>query len=710
MELLELDSLRGDIEPRTVLRGCGWRYGSTSGSEEYLRSVPQNIPSLNDALCQSLPDNLKDAASYILNVYNSLPHKSGTLFQVSETVFLGPAQTALMRLLTEINCKPIIVSGYRSPPFQSLLLCARYFDGTLVDAEGRYSCLPPGFSDHNLVDGALDIENSEEVSVTLSTLVDQLPCSVYRPYLFPSLVCSEPWHWRTINCSECVATLPNDATLKRSLPRTYLQELIQFFDENYQIDANHVAVKPEGHVFVKGFDVNESVCFGSKRQTFLLSLADANAAVGSWPSKIVTVPLGFTPLMNGEIADYDVGSNIFELASGANLSPTFITPFSCVKERVNTPSRVVRSLEVKAGLKGGDRYSLSQSLADEWLIHRDAIIVPVEYGVPRSGYYRIDECSKLLSRRFDEWLCSSSETGLPPYMTREDGTVVDNYFDVARYSLLACYIAEGSPKMGALQRLQSFMTKILEGVERDRRGSYIDGSLDEIAGIVFIARFFFHTHRPYADDMLKYWQSRIMSLAAERFEEKTSRIFLGHFANLLLSSDPQCLDLSSKVIPSARTALSWVDQSLLYSLAAAQILRFRHLIGDPEAYGCANQLISRIVRHTSPPARGEFGAFSGLETFQSALPIEAVSELWTMVNLPFQDQILVARRLRLALRFLSRCQFDEGVGALSKTRRSQAGAVSYSLIDRHCRIDYGVHASRAARFLASMERQLDATC
>jgi hypothetical protein len=116
----------------------------------------------------------------------------------------------------------------------------------------------------------------------------------------------------------------------------------------------------------------------------------------------------------------------------------------------------------------------------------------------------------------------------------------------------------------------------------------------------------------------------------------------------------------------------------------------RWLDFDPSSH--ARESLEQLIRHPSSSVPAEKGAFLGYESFYTALPLEALLCLHSLLpSDPVRDMVVVAR-LAEGVGFLRRLQFQPGSGCISPHPQYLEGAVHFSLLDHHFRMDYGLHA------------------
>ncbi|WP_426409239.1 hypothetical protein [Bradyrhizobium ganzhouense] len=706
-----LDSEYRDIPSGSLVLAAmarmGFVYGSGKHAEQSLISIPHDVSSFEGLEYRGLPAELLGCACACLELY---PVEGAAEIQVDAAAAehpnarLGPQQADLLKCLESYGYSTAVLSAYRSPTFQALLFAARYLDGTLFDEKGRYLCLPPKFSDHCIVDAALDVEDGERLTLFLSTLAQKLPCSLFRPFLASDRIGFEPWHWRTlflasdtVDESVCPENIPQPREVARTLA------MGEYLDLDCGTPVKSESSKPSAHIFVHGYDVKKSgVCVGSRRRSIALSIADAIAAVGSWPYYVVTIPHGFTPLMDGNILESDIGACVFRSTSDASDIPTYITPYSCISDRVNVSGRVYKALEQKAGLAPGTPFYLEKSFVDEWLLLNQEAVVPVQYANPRSGFYRVADAPFLLPGRFDGWLGREHRGDVPPYIISHHERVPTYELDLVHFSLVLSYLREydvGGGCADLATRLDAQLSRKLLPREIDQ-----PLNLQELAAAVFYIRAKLFHDRSAAIEEFQRWSPLFRKASVDLRQDKAARLFLGHLASMMRELGPQVQgvgDLRQELIESSEVS-QWVDEALFYSLAAAQIIAFNCSCGDRASHCLAGDLIAQIIGQPSSIGAAEDGAFERLESFQTALPVEAVGELLPYVPLTPEERQAVKLRLLKAVGFLFRCQFDEGVAMLPHGSTSLVGAMPYSLLDKHVRVDYGVHAARAARAVARL--------
>lgn len=697
-------------EPYHLLREfstLGFRFRSAGYAEALLSEIPHDVASRRDIVGVNLPRELLDCAEACLYMF---PARSASYNEnefrsdADANIRIGPRQREFLSLLSSYGFNALVLSAYRSPFYQSLLFGAKYLDGTLFDDQGRYFCLPPKFSDHVNADSALDIENSIGLTFALSTIDSELPCSVFRPFICNKHVAFEPWHWRTMFGGLAFKGSATGHHFPTTRNRVITDDILEHFDPSHRSDKSRNKLTPAAHVFSHGYNRSGGArCVGSLRQTISLSISDAAAASGEWPHRIVTIPHGFTPLMDGTILPLDVGSCVFRIITTEKNSPSYLTPTACIFESINTPPRIIVELEKKARISPGQSYFLEKSLTDEWLQYDDGTVLQIEYGNPRSGYYRFEDAPVILFCRFETWLVASSRGDVPPYVMYPPHFQPMYEINFVHHALLLSYLSEFCLEDSRFSDLRYSLTGII-----DKRISEIDCDVEAversylIASVVFYIRSLLFESRDVVVSVFEKWWPKIKQYVEDNRNNKESRLLIGHVCSILriiYSKGLSCIfDLS--VVPKSGEVILWLDEDPIYTLAASQVIALRAALGDEPDGELAYKFLIKVVRWPSGVGLGELGSFAGLETFQSSLPIEAIAEIAPLVNLSEDERSKVIHRSLEAVAFLARCQFDEGTGLLSSKHEDLVGAVPYSLIDKHVRVDYGVHASRAARFIA----------
>lgn len=705
------DSLPSRILPssgeiRHLVATLGYRYGSKKGCEQIISCLPHDV-GWEEAPSHGKSEEIKTLAVASANFFDRTNSEFGAdeLYQAGSAL-IGKRQRLFLDILLSEGFQLKLFSGYRSTAFQSLLFAARFLDGSLFDQMGRYTCLPAAYSDHCAIDGALDIDNSEALSLFLSGLRTPLPFSIYRPFLCHPFITLEPWHWRTFYLGACTfEENVRSLDLYHIAAAENVNALRKYVDPDFD-DGVHG--KNKLHVFVNGFsNIREGQCIGSRRQSIELSIADAASCLEEKRCMLVSIPHGYTPLMDGRVADADIGAFVFKLTAKSTGVSAYLTPYASVIEGVNSSDQIYRILEQKASLQAGETYFLEKSLVDEWLLVDDSIVCPALYAVPMAGFYRRDDLPALIHMRYDNWLVNNYSGELPPYISSWDLTRQSRAFSPVHYALLLVYIVEfhrDSARFKPLkEHLQGCLGHVLQTLSM--RQDCLD--LSDYGTIVFYLQAELLDKGVEGIQQLQNWWERVVLPARTEGISQESYIYIGHLARL----GRMALDIGADIggfdaFPCVIDVIKWPNDSMLFFLAACQIVRLRAELGDVEANKGAQHLLQEVVGHPSGVAIGEAGAFEQLECFQSAIPVEGVREIWKLLNLERDEQDVVRERLVAAVGFLGRLQWDDACGLLSTTADFSAGPVSYSLIDRHARIDYGIHSAQAARFVCELNSML----
>lgn len=367
-----------------------------------------------------------------------------------------------------------------------------------------------------------------------------------------------------------------------------------------------------------------------------------------------------------------------------------------------SPRAYTRPWKKKAGLAPGTPFYLEKSLVDEWLFINQETVVPVQYANPRSGFYRIIDTPFLLPGRFDGWLGREHRGDIPPYIISHHERLPSYEFNLVHFSLVLSYLREYDVGGGCADLATRLDAQLSRKLLLDSTDRQLD--LQTLAAAVFYIRAKLFHDRSVAIEEFQRWSAHFRKALVAFREDESARLFVGHLASIMTVLGPQVrgvVDLRQAISESVLVS-RWVDEGLLYSLAAAQVIAFDCSCGDGPSLTLAGDLIARIIGQPSSIGVAEDGAFERLESFQTALPVEAIGELLPHVVLTHDEREVVKLRLLKAIGFLSRCQFDEGVALLAHGSPSLVGAMPYSLVDKHVRVDYGVHASRAARVVARL--------
>jgi hypothetical protein len=698
---------------RGQLSESGFHFGEVFDDYETLVSNTTPII-LNEDLDRrsSESDVLYRCASRLIEICETRrPHVNPALLsRLAEGAFVGPKQLLLLEKLSNKGFAPRIIAGYRSPAYQALLFAARYLMGTLVDRFGRYTVAPPGCSDHQLLDGALDVENSVLFMRALLSVIEALPMTLSQPYLSDPVVTHEPWHWRT-------QTLANAIHLATSYASPPLMDWAKELSD--ALDAltgcgNESAFSGQDHVFALGISTHgHSFCIGSCQPTISRSIADALDAIGTgWSAKYLSIPLGYTPLFDNQVQPHDIGRSIFKIRPRrGNAASAFLTGAGCITHRVLSPSNVTTELLIKAGSTASDEYRIEKTKTVDLLILPSDHPVPSAHGVPINPFERDAELPILLVYDYCKWLARSTDAGLPIHSSNDYGRTYSSHCDPMRYALVLAFLTRYARVLpdyvsGTRDRLWGIFGQGSFGRDYRAGGASPVDPIPE-ATCVFIAQALFHSGE---HEMLRaLWDSqsarlgRYVESAMLNDEDANGWLFVGHlcqFATEAVTIDSvEFMDLG--LTPENVTRLIIRSRlSLLHACACAQMLRylsvrcrnFNTLARDEEI----ELLLCRLLAAEPSAIEEEDGAFCGLESFQSSLPGEAIFHLRRCRGLSDSDDSVILGRTARLLRFLRRLQFQPGTGVLTTQPSLVEGAVRYSLIDHHYRIDYGVHAATAA--------------
>lgn len=660
------------------------------GYEQALEGVPHDLADWAEAA--GLADALRECA---VACYRRFPCADAqTPLSADGSARLGRGHQRLVATIRAAGFEPRVLSGYRSPRYQSLLFAARLLDGTLFDQRDRFTCLPPDQSQHTKADCAIDIDNAEDLTFFLGSSRVRLPCSMFRPYLEHPRIAHEPWHWTTIFHESDVEA---ELAIPRRSRHQSVEGLAQFLFDQPPIGADH---PPAGHVFVQGWSGDgTSKCIGSLRRNIAASVADASSAVSALEPtvRLATVPVGFTPQMDGRLQPCDPGVCLVRISGDAGQA--YLTPFASIAERINTPDLVLHTLQDKARMRAGDVYFLEKSLADEWLIHRDNLVLQVEHGAARSGFYREIDAAALLIARLHAWLEETDDGVFPAYRLQRFAAP-DFDWSLVHMGLLYFYLSEVCDPAHEMLRLRM---RALLFQDLERGGEWF-ADADSASAAVFLIRGDLLRDTKGALRLLSDWWPHLREWYSQDVSAN-SRFMLGNLCGLLADRAVPASGITrgAEIGIDVEAALSWTRESMLYALASAQVVR--HLIDlNACAPSQATRALESILEHPQGCGIGEAGSFEGIETFQSALPIEAIGELSVVVDTSAEERAALLERARLASTFLARCQFDEGAGVTPGLGWRSVGAVTYSLLDRHVRADYGIHAARAGRVVKMLEQ------
>ena len=647
---------------------------------------------------------LADCASVLLRAERDLveadDRQRSEAISVFENVFIGPLQLKLLDALATHHYRPEVLSGYRSVPYQALLFAVDYLNGTVFDSFRRYRVAPPGFSDHQRVDGALDVADSNLFLLHL-LLLEGLPFSQLRPYLSDPLVSYEPWHWR------CVAAGSDgdvDETRKGfSAPSpSLIRELI-----GYCMNASS-EVRWREHVFISGVSrCGAAKCVGSLQETFAASVSDARVAVGDgWESYHVTIPEGYTPIMDNNVLEQDIGRCTFRIEPGAASSAkAYLTGQSCVTFRVNRPEAVKEELLKKAGITDVDRHRLYKSRSLDLIEMPDGTLMTAAYGLPMSRHERPQEAPALIVSDYCRWLMNGLSMGLPIYFSDDYARTYSQRRDHMRYAMV----------LSNLSRFRAVLpdtaTPVRERLYRNYcRGNQYEflctgGELDEDtvpeATIVFLSQALHHLDEPEkALELSAANAARIgayVHLVLDNPGNPNGWLFIGPLCELLTKTG-SALDTIHLDKRALTEILAYKRWNPLYACAFSQMLAYLHSRDPADAWihRESEDLLAWLLSWATASPALEHGAFSGLESFQTALPLEAMQNLTTFLPLSETDAMLVRKRIVEGSAFLRRLQFQSSFCIPTPNPQLLDGAVRYSLLDHHFRIDYGMHASKVA--------------
>jgi len=632
--------------------------------------------------------------------------------------FVGPKQLELLEELDRQGVQIQLLAGYRSLAYQALLFAARYLSGTLLDASGRYTAAPPGYSDHHIIDGALDVGDAAQFMCGLLRLDSpEIQLSLVQPYLSDPVVSYEPWHWRTI-CTPLVMAVEVMPADQYQRWRHELALILQSLDEP---EAKGSPV--QDYVFAAGVAQNGAVkCIGSKQQSRSASIRDALAAVGpGWAASYVSIPIGYTPIFDNQVQPYDVGRATFQIHPRRGGEATFLTGASCLWNRTVTPPQIADELVAKAQLDGRTPYRIEKSLTTDMIVLPNHV-VPASYGLPLNPFERESHVPSLLIEDYSNWLARGRRCGLPIYWSKDYCRTCRTGGDPARYAMLLAWLLRYRPHLP--RHVLCVIEDLAEIYFRGEVGRiYIESGIppsDEIpeATIVYLATGLLHGgHQTTLETLWKSQATRLKAYVRAIFaapSDPNGWLFLGHICNLAREA---CSIGNTSLKDSVFTdfgltsdrlmvVLERSQASVLHAGASAQILgyAFQQFGQNARFVDMAEGLLCKLLAAGTSMIRDEDGAFLGLESFQTALPIEGMLHLRRILPLCRSDDRLVLSRVSRAILFLRRLQFQPGSGVLTSNPHLLEGAVRFSLVDHHFRMDYGMHALGAAvEFLQAME-------
>lgn len=649
-----------------------------------------------------MPSIIADCAAAVVDIGGkrgiappvSLP--AGVVTSWVGDVRVGPRQAAFLAGLREAGYLPSVRSGYRSFSYQALLFAERFLAGDAFDRDGRYTAVPPGFSDHQMVDGALDID-APEFELRLALLRPELPFSLVRPYLVDETVAFEPWHWRCVGAGECEPFPPND------LNRAAIEGLIDF------LAGRKLGAVWDEYVFVTGFVPNgASYCIGSNKRSIAASITDAMGAIGrGWAAHYITVCHGFTRVLDDTVRPYDIGSCTLRATGCSSGHRAYLTGQACATHGIHTPQEVAKELNRKGAFPDRkEHFLLSKGASTDVLLLGDDTMLPARCGLPRSLTERQSDLSVLLSNDVLGWLEQSSDGFLPLYRSRDYAKTISTVTDHSRFCALFLLLERNVHRIGnRCRNLRRSLNSIyLNGPLTGSlmKGGEVENDKAPASTAVFLAHALAAGGDRLAGRTLLAAQAATIRgyLSKSAHDAAVDPIFLGHLCHLLYDigwTDPSTLDECGLSINILVEALPTDPaRRLLYSLGVSQVLGLLVALNYDDARRLIAHHLDVLIAHPEPQVYAERGAFSGLESFHSALPLEALGSLAIIAGLSHKDRLVIHRRLLAGLRYLRGLQFQKGSSAFGGRPRLLEGAIRYSTIDHHFRFDYSLHALSAA--------------
>jgi hypothetical protein len=621
-------------------------------------------------------------------------------------VRVGPRQASLLTSLRDAGYLVPVLSGFRSFYYQTLLFAEQFLAGKAFDEDNRYTVLPPGVSDHQILDGAFDIADIA-FELKLALIQPKLPFSLYRPYLTNPTISFEPWHWRCVGAGELEQFPPND------LNKDALEGIIDF------LEGGNAKTTWDEYVFVSGFfSADASYCVGSMKGSIPASIADAKIVVGHhWPAYYISICHGYTPLLDNTARPYDIGCCTFRATGLESGHHAYLTGKACAIQGIHTPALVTKELNRKGSFPSrNERFLLKKGVSTDIIFMKRGAVLPARCGLPRALTERQVDLPLLVSSEILEWLERSSSGSLPPYRSIDYAKSVSTVADHSRYCALFLLLERNA---GRVRNRCRTLRDRLVSIYRDgaiirtlMTGSWAEGDEAPASTAVFLAHALAASGNPRAGRALLTAQSgtiRDYLATTAQSDGALDPIFLGHLCHLLYDmewTDDGTLESCGISVSLLLAAVAYApSERLLYSLGTSQILRLLLALGYYEAKSLIFQQLDYLIACPEPQVHVERGAFSGLESFQSALPLEALNNLALSCELSHKDLLVVRRRLLSGLSFLRGLQFQQGSNLYGDRLELFEGAIRYSPIDHHFRFDYSLHAlsvAWAAEELASI--------
>ncbi|MFD5888236.1 D-alanyl-D-alanine carboxypeptidase family protein [Streptomyces virginiae] len=630
-------------------------------------------------------------------------------------VRVGPLQASVLTQLRDCRgYHPSVTSAYRSLSFQSLLFSSRFLCGDMHDRHGRLTVALPGDSDHQRVDGAIDVVDHNAFLRALLGLDRSLPVSFTRPYLADPGYSCEPWHWRLCLPPQTAPAAweerePGSAVPTRPNHTRADEQALAIVAAALRGESPELDILQRDHVFVSGLaQAGGEKCVGSVKETLSASIRDACAAVGlGWDARYLTIPSGYSPVFDNRVLAVDVGRCTFAAVSDSGAT-TCMTGASCCHHRVIDARQVEEDLQHKAGLSFSAGVALHRSTSVDYLVLADDILIPAEYGLPAPRTERRAEGAALLVGDYHRWLTNACVDGFPIYSSQDYARTYSTHLDRPRLAMLLLYLVRhGDVLSPDLARLAERLWSLLCSPTTTKRlcaGDVLaDDDVPEATILFLVHALWLSGDRQQA---LRLWRAQLplildaTSKATQSLDIGNSIIYLGHLCHLLgvleeaaIEPRPDLMQMAPSLHVAAAEAVT-VPQ---YSCGGSQILAYLARVrGSSDALSLAHDALVSILRWPSSGNPAERGAFCGAESFHSILPLEGSLFLADALALSNEERLGLRERLHDGVAFARRLQFLPGSGALTRNPHLLEGAVRFSLMDHQFRFDYGMHASHVA--------------
>ncbi|RDL16225.1 D-alanyl-D-alanine carboxypeptidase family protein [Pseudomonas jessenii] len=713
-------------EPFFYLRDIlGVRYGCLAPSA--LNDVMMAVPHVanDEEIIELLPLELMDSFASFFKASKKLEVVADVNKQLD--VYIGPKSSRLLECLAEHGFRASLCSAYRSSAYQALIYFSRYLEGSLFDLQGRLTVCPPGFSDHERLDGAIDVENYHELYSALAKAQDLLTVSLYQPYLVSRHFACEPWHWRIDDRGH---------SNKFELPRLNLttRRTRPLHDVNFvslAISTSSIDLPPSSHkspVFTEGFAIcGAKKCVGSLLDSSSDGLSDSFLIVGKdWDAHYITVSCGSTPAYNGQIIEQDIGHNIFELKPYSGERSTFITAKATIDGQLFREIDIQNALEEKSAISNGESYYLLRhSCLDYVLSERESCLLPAMFGRPISLFEREVDKPFICISEYLSWIESFSPS-VPPQNISKTGKIIPSDLSHARlaFTLLELDALRGVD-FKLPSQLQSIENLVLSWLDQKLGKLAIkelkwEEVLEIVSTLIFMSRIAIARNN---QQNLWLLISRLDSFLEScrcgwNIDLTRNIIFIGHLCQLsieLLTSKFSSMFASSQISEwLSETELFEfsleIEDNLAFASAKAKILRYLscHSLVEPTkeaAVKTARCEILKLIKKQSSPVPLEDGAFSGCENFYTTLGLEAILDYMEFLQLSRAEINRLGNRVLSGINFLRALQFATGSNFLKGPLPGVEGAFSFSLVDHHSRIDYGAHAMNVCRRYISISRR-----